>query len=251
MMPNEPINEELQETLKNKNVGDLNVKHFSRFGEFLVSFELSKHGWNIYTPVYDEYIDFLIHKYNCVNCKSLWNQTPALICQRCGTDYSISNKKNIKTGICLLCSNLAKGNPPTCEKCGSRKIEKRSTCNLCQGEIEMKPYTCYCGSVEYKTIFRTIQVKSSRIESKRGGFQYAVNIKPKDIIRDGNHFFIWCLIDVDDKPTFIVVSVEEFVEKMGDELKTISFLKDDGRFHFSALTLGKWREFHNQFEKLD
>ena len=115
----------------------------------------------------------------------------------------------------------------------------------------MRPYTCDCGSVEYKTTFRTIQVKSSRIESKKGGLQYAVNIKPKDIIRDGNHFFIWCLIDESDKPTFIVISVEDFVVKMGDELRTISFLKDDGRFHFSAISLGKWKEFHNRFESLE
>ena len=42
---------------------DLNTKHFSRYGEFLVSFELSKYGWNVYDPVYDEYIDLIINKH--------------------------------------------------------------------------------------------------------------------------------------------------------------------------------------------
>ena len=38
-----------------KTTTDLNTKHFSRYGEFLVSFELSKHGWNVYNPMYDEF----------------------------------------------------------------------------------------------------------------------------------------------------------------------------------------------------
>ena len=40
--------------MDNKSAQDLTTKHFSKFGEFLVSFELSKHGWNVYNPVYDE-----------------------------------------------------------------------------------------------------------------------------------------------------------------------------------------------------
>lgn len=42
-----------------KSTTNLSAKHFSRYGEFLVSFELSKHGWNVYDPVYDEYIDLI------------------------------------------------------------------------------------------------------------------------------------------------------------------------------------------------
>lgn len=49
--------------IPSKSTTDLNVKHFSRYGEFLVSFELSKHGWNVYSPMYDEYIDIIAHKY--------------------------------------------------------------------------------------------------------------------------------------------------------------------------------------------
>lgn len=51
-----------------KKTSDLNVKHFSRYGEFLVSFELSKYGWNVYSPMYDEYIDIIAHKYSCSKC---------------------------------------------------------------------------------------------------------------------------------------------------------------------------------------
>lgn len=52
---------------KKKTTTDLSTKHFSRYGEFLASFELSKHGWNMYNPVYDEYIDLLVHKHVCKN----------------------------------------------------------------------------------------------------------------------------------------------------------------------------------------
>ena len=45
-----------------KTTTDLSAKHFSRYGEFLASFELSKHGWDTYTPLYDEYVDLIIHK---------------------------------------------------------------------------------------------------------------------------------------------------------------------------------------------
>jgi hypothetical protein len=55
---------------------DLSAKHFSRYGEFLASFELSKHGWNVYNPVYDEYIDLLIHKHVCKDCGENWNLPP-------------------------------------------------------------------------------------------------------------------------------------------------------------------------------
>ena len=80
----------------NKSVTDLSEKHFSRYGEFLVSFELSKYGWNVYNPVYDEYIDFIIHKHVCKKCGRKWNLTPKLVCKQCGKDFSKTEKKNIK-----------------------------------------------------------------------------------------------------------------------------------------------------------
>ena len=101
-----------------KTTTDLSAKHFSRYGEFLVSFELSKYGWNVYNPVYDEYIDLIIHKHVCKDCGRKWNLTPALVCKKCGKDFSKRQKSKI----------IAKKN--------------------------------------YTTKFRSVQVKSSRIESK-------------------------------------------------------------------------------------
>ena len=257
MTPNELTNEELQETLTDKNVADLNEKHFSRFGEFVVSFELSKYGWNIYSPVYDEYIDFVIHKYTCKECGLLWNHTPALVCQNCGKDFSKSNKNKIGTGKCVSCGSIAKGNPPKCtnKNCPNPNTEKRPTCDVCMGEVEMRTHKCDCGSTEYETKIRTIQVKSSRIEfdknTGRSKNTYAVDMKPKDLIDDGYHFYIWCLIDGEDKPHFLVLSVKDFIDKMGESLSGISFFKDQDRQHFSSINFGKWIEFHKRFDKLE
>jgi len=85
----------IKEEWEGKGVSDLSDKHFSRYGEFLVSFELSKHGWNVYEPVYDEYIDLIIHKYICKKCNKLWNHTPQLVCKQCAKDFSKSLKKDI------------------------------------------------------------------------------------------------------------------------------------------------------------
>jgi hypothetical protein len=76
-------------------------------------------------------------------------------------------------------------------------------------------------------------------------------MKPKDLIRDGNHFYVWCLIGADDKPHFLVMSVQDFIDTMGDSLKGISFFKDQDRQHFSAKDFGKWDKFLNRFDKLE
>lgn len=263
MKLNDPIDEEVREFLESKKVADLSKKHFSRFGEFILSFELSKYGWNVYSPAYDEYVDFVvIHKYICQNCRLLWNHTPALICKNCGKDFSKTLKKDIATGVCLTCGSLVKGSKPKCpnENCPNPNVERRPTCNNCKGEVEMRKHLCACGSTDYETKIRTIQVKSSRIEfDKNTGKSkntYAVDMKPKDLIDDGYHFYIWCLIDNENKPHFLVLSVKDFIETMGESIKGISFFKDQDRQHFSAKLegegkFGKWGKFHNRFEKLE
>jgi len=237
-----------------KSTTDLSTKHFSRYGEFLVSFELSKYGWNVYNPVYDEYIDFVIHKHVCKKCGRNWNLTPRLVCKKCGKDFSKSQKsKIIAKKICVDCGYEMVGNKTKCQKCGSKNLVNRPTCDVCGGEIEMLDNSCECGSKEYITKFRTIQVKSSRIEYKNGKSKntYAVDMKPRDLIKDKNHFFIWCLIDDNDKPHFLVMSVDDFKRVMGDSLKGISFFKDQDRQHFSSKDFGKWNEFLNRFDKLE
>lgn len=234
----------------NKKTEALSTKHFSRYGEFLVSFELSKYGWNVYNPVYDEYIDFVIHKHTCKECKENWNMTPALVCKKCGKDFSTGEKGKIQPiKKCIDCDNIMIGNKTRCSKCKSENIKKIPTCYVCEGEVEMQCHKCKCGSIDYETKFRSIQVKSSRIEKDKN--TYAIDMKPRDLIKDGYHFYIWCCIDNEDRPHFLVLSVEDFIKTMGESLKGTSFFKDQDRQHFSASNLGKWEEYEDQFSKLD
>jgi len=236
-----------------KKTGDLNVKHFSRYGEFLVSFELSKHGWNVYSPMYDEYIDIVAHKYSCAKCGKNWGITPALKCNKCNKDFSKTQKsKIIAIKICNKCKAKYEGNITKCKKCansGSENFTNIPTCDKCHGEVKLINFVCSCGSKEYKTKFKTIQVKSSRIEKSKNS--YAIDHKPRDLILSPEHFFIWCLIDDKDKPHFLVMSVQDFIKTMGNSMKGISFLKDQDRQHFSSKDFGKWSKFHNRFDLLE
>jgi len=237
-----------------KKIENLNPKHFSRYGEFLVSFELSKHGWNVYDPVYDEYIDLIIHKHVCEDCGKNWNLTPALVCKKCGKDFSKTQKnKIIAKKICSKCKKVMIGNKTKCTKCQSDNLINQPSCDKCDGEIEMIDHSCNCGSKKYITKFRTTQVKSSRIEHKDGKSKntYAVDMKPRDLIKDKYHFYIWCLINDQDKANFLVLSVNDFIKTMGDSLKGISFFKDQDRQHFSSKNFGKWKKFLNRFDKLE
>lgn len=237
-----------------KTTTDLSAKHFSRYGEFLVSFELSKHGWNVYDPVYDEYIDLIIHKHVCKDCSKNWNLTPALVCKKCGKDFSKTQKnKIIAKKICANCKNEMIGNKIKCKKCNSNILINQPSCDKCGGEIEMIDHSCNCGSKNYITKFRTIQVKSSRIEykEKKSKNTYAVDMKPRDLIKDEYHFYIWCLINDEDKASFLILSVKDFIKTMGDSIKGISFFKDQDRQHFSSKDFGKWKNYLNRFDKLE
>src|SRR3989339_264000 len=188
-----------------KSTVNLSTKHFSRYGEFLVSFELSKYGWNVYNPVYDEYIDLLIHKHVCNNCGKNWNLTPALVCKKCGKDFSKTQKnKIVAKKICQNCRTIMIGNKTRCTKCKSEDLINIPSCDKCGGEVDMKP---------------------------------------RDLIKDEFHFYIWCLIDDDDRSHFLVLSVKEFVKMMGESIKGISFFKDQDRQHFSSKDFGRWKVF--------
>lgn len=145
------------------------------------------------------------------------------------------------------------GNKTKCSKCKGVDLTNRPTCDKCKGEVEMIEHRCSCGNNSYTTKFRTIQVKSSRVEYKEGKTKniYAIDMKPRDLIKDKFHFYIWCLIDDNDKQHFLVMSVEDFVNTMGNSIKGISFFKDQDRQHFSAKDYGKWKSFLNKFEMLE
>lgn len=231
---------------------DLSVKHFSRYGEFLASFELSKHGWDNYTPVYDEYIDLMIHKIVCQKCKTKWNTKPRLICDKCKKEITASNKKSIiANGKCENCGKFfLKKNLKKCPKCGSDKVDNIPTCPLCKkGVVEIEELKCECGSEKFDEKFRTIQVKASRLE--KNGKSYAVDLRPRDLAQGKNHYYIWVCIDESEKPHFLVIPIEEFEKNAENFLKSTSFLKDEGREHFNSKDFGKWKEFVNRFDLLE
>ena len=131
------------------------------------------------------------------------------------------------------------------------------TCPNCKAVIEMIAQRAHRGGI-LNIIDKILQVKSSRIEKIPNGNlknTYAVDMKPRDMIVSKNHFFIWCLIDdsVDPKgkPNFLIMSVNDFKETMGDSIKGTSFFKDQDRQHFSSKNFGKWNKFKDQFSKLE
>lgn len=236
---------------KPKTTIDLTTKHFSRYGEFLASFELSKHGWDTYIPVYDEYIDLIIHKIICKSCSKIWNVKPKLICKGCKKEITSSKKDKIIANVkCLDCDNKFK-KQPKCPKCKSKNLENIPACPLCKkGVVEIQDISCqYCGSKQHKEKFRTIQVKASRLEPN--GKTYAVDLRPRDLKQGDKHFYIWVCIDERDIPHFIVVPIRKFEKDDKNFINSISFLKDQGREHFNSNTFGKWGKYVNRFDLLE
>lgn len=255
--------------MADKGVGDFKESHFSRYGEFLVSYELSRRGWNVYEPVYDEYVDFVVSGFVCGKCRNMLRTvTPQLVCP-CGQTISNTEKKDcISTAICAQCDNIIKGKATNakCRQCGATTrgrerflacFEKegcaRKGCDLREKRVNACSAQCNkCQSENIQMIFRTVQVKSSRKE-KDG--KYAFNHKLRDLVPDmkkpdARHFFIWCAVhDSDEHPSFFVLSAQDFADTMKDELLLPSFLKDDGREHFN-LAESKWSKFEGKFDKM-
>ncbi len=64
--------------------------------------------------------------------------------------------------------------------------------------------------------YRTIQVKSSRIENlltlKKDNYEsYGLTMKPKDLFHDVRHFYIWVFIDKDSQFHYFILNVKDFI----------------------------------------
>lgn len=255
----------------NGNPRDLKDAHFSRYGEVLVSYELAKRGWNVYGPVvHDEYVDFVASGFVCEKCREMLRTvTPQLICP-CGKTVSSAEKKDcLSVAVCVnpKCDALLEGQDANrkCPRCGEGKTNERHRFLACFRECDrpdllrkqIKAHKCVCTNAECQggdigMIFRTVQVKSSR---KEEGGSYAFNPRLRDLIPDidnpdPRHFFVWCLVDDNDKAEFYVLSAPDFAKTMGEKgLSLPSFLKDQGREHFVP-GAAKWKEFSGKFDKL-
>ena len=70
-------------------------------------------------------------------------------------------------------------------------------------------------------------------------------------MHDPAHFFIWLFYDNNEKEHFIILSVSDFVEVMGNGLKTMSWRKGNDRIHFSAnLEKTKLNKYVNNWNNL-
>jgi len=103
-----------------------------------------------------------------------------------------------------------------------------------------------------KEIIRTIQVKGSRIEKEGAQLTYGLTHKPKDLMHDPAHFFIWLFYDKEEKENFIILSVSDFIELMGlDFFKSMSWRKGNCRIHFSAdIQNNKLKDYLNKWDNL-
>jgi len=103
-----------------------------------------------------------------------------------------------------------------------------------------------------KQIMRTIQVKGSRIEKEGVQLSYGLTHKPKDLMHDPAHFFIWLFYDKEEKENFIILSVSDFMELMGLKFfKSMSWRKGNCRIHFSAnIQNTKLKNYLNKWDNL-
>jgi len=101
-----------------------------------------------------------------------------------------------------------------------------------------------------KWVLRTIQVKGSRIEREGEQLSYGLTHRPKDLMHDSAHFFIWVFFDEKDKENFIILSVSDFLDLMGEKFfKSMSWRKGNCRIHFKTDDLkNKLNKYLNNWE---
>jgi len=106
--------------------------------------------------------------------------------------------------------------------------------------------------IRNKLVLRTVQVKGSRIELKGEKQSYGLTHKPKDLMHDPSHFFVWLFCDKKERENFIILSVSDFIELMGEKFfRSMSWRKGNCRIHFSAnIKKTKLRNYLNKWENL-
>ncbi len=106
--------------------------------------------------------------------------------------------------------------------------------------------------IKNKLVIRTIQVKASRIELGGEKQSYGLTHKPKDLMHDLSHFFIWLFYDENEKENFIILSVSDFIELMGKKFfRSMSWRKGNCRIHFSSdIKKKKLKKYLNKWGSL-
>ncbi len=184
----------------------IKVGQFGKIGENMVAFELSKRGWIIFLPPYDERVDIVAMKFICSRCNSTWNITHTLRCSNhsCKNYSEISKSKIVKAKKCSKCQQVFSRNEvgsqsTRCPVCKTNTLQEFPSCNICGSEVVVKNNNCTnpdCDSTEYKVIFRSIQVKSTHYVDN--GRKLGFNFKYQDLLNDDRHFFVVYLREIKD-----------------------------------------------------
>lgn len=216
---------------------------FGKVGEHMVGFELSKRGWIVFFPPYDERIDIAVLKFICEKCNTLWDTTHLLTCTNINCklyNKDIVKSKIVKNKHCLNCSKLlsreeAKSQIAKCPICKEGELEEAACCYECNSLIDIKRNKCTmpdCDSTGYKIIFRTIQVKSTHLvdEGRNLGF----NFKFQDLLDDERHFFVIYnrdIVENMEKHFYWILSVQDFRSIKNTETTAFKIYQND-RCHF-------------------
>lgn len=274
---------------------DLNKKHFSRYAEFRAAFELSRRGWNVYTPIYDEYIDIVATKIVCSRCGALWPVAVQTQCAHCGyyplamkcvncqyIDTNLHIKKcpacdstklqRISGKICRhiltkdqICGQINLTAAQRCISCGKTISKAKNSkrcfrCNHTSEDFKDIEECLYCHNKTNSFKIITLQVWGSREvdEGKNFGFK----MKPRDLLNDKRHFFIWigyrgeccsqcklpsrncknCVQRAKSKEEeiILIMSVDDFTGIMGSRINSRAFaVTQNDRLHPDKRTLKK------------
>ena len=89
--------------------------------------------------------------------------------------------------------------------------------------------------------YRTIQVKSSRIENiptlnTQEYESYGLTMKPKDLFHDARHFFVWVFVDRNMEFHYFILDVKDFID-----VRYYKLPKSPRRKYDSLLMRGEWR----------
>lgn len=217
---------------------------FGKVGEHMVGFELSKRGWIVFFPPYDERIDVVALKFVCAKCNALWDITHLLTCTNTGCklyNKDIVKSRIVKNKHCLNCGRLlsreeASSQIAKCPVCKEGDLEEVACCYECNSLVDIKRNKCTmigCDSIKCKIILRTIQVKSTHLvdEGKNLGF----NFKFQDLLDDKRHFFIIYnrdIIENIEKHFYWILSVNDFKSIKNVETTAFKVYQND-RCHFA------------------
>jgi len=243
-------------------MSDFKVGQFGKIGEHMVGFELSKRGWIIFYPPYDERTDIVAMKFRCKKCKSAWLNEHRVSCSnsRCSEFEkpigSINKGTDYKNKICESCGTIEprkKGNAQQvkCSKCNGKMVEV-PLCPKCKKAITILEKDCSnpkCDSTDYEVIFRSIQVKSSHLV---GTGQIAFNFKYQDLINDKRHFFIVYnrrILKGVERHSYWVLTKKDFSEIKKTDTIAFKIYQND-RGHYPPKVLEKFRFQEEEFYKL-